>query len=117
MRENSFTLTDYLTQFEALKKMGGAGALMNMLPGMGGKLKLREGDFDEKKIERIRAIILSMTRKERDNPQIINSSRKRRIALGSGTTIQDINQLLKQFEQTKQFMKQMKGGKGKRLPF
>ncbi len=117
MRENSFTLTDYLMQFEALKKMGGAGALMNMLPGMGGKLKLREGDFDEKKIERIRAIILSMTRKERDNPQIINSSRKRRIALGSGTTIQDINQLLKQFEQTKQFMKQMKGGKGKRLPF
>ncbi len=117
MRENSFTLSDYLTQFEALKKMGGAGALLSMLPGAG-KMKLRESDFDEKKIERIRAIILSMTPKERDNPQIINYSRKKRIAMGSGTTLQDINQLLKQFEQTKQLMKQMKGGKGRmRLPF
>ena len=117
MRENSFTLSDYLTQFETLKKMGGAGALMSMLPGAG-KMKLREGDIDEKRIERTRAIILSMTQRERDNPQIINSSRKRRIALGSGTTVQDINQLLKQFDQTKQLMKQMKGGKGRmRLPF
>ena len=116
MRENSFTLADYLQQFEALKKMGGASALMGMLPGS--KLKLKEGDFDEKKMERTRAIILSMTPKERDNPQIINSSRKRRIALGSGTTVQEINQLLKQFEQTKLLMKQMNGGKGRmRLPF
>ena len=116
MRENSFTLADYLDQFEALKKMGGASALMSMLPGS--KLKIKEGDVDEKRIERIRAIILSMTPKERDNPSIINSSRKRRIALGSGTTVQEINQLLKQFEQTKLLMKQLKGGKGKmRLPF
>ena len=116
MRENSFTLTDYLDQFEALKKMGGASALIGMLPGS--KLKLKEGDLDEKKMERTRAIILSMTKKERDNPQIINSSRKRRIALGSGTTVQEINQLLKQFEQTKLLMKQMKSGKGRmRLPF
>ena len=116
MRENSFTLADYLQQFEALKKMGGASALMGMLPGS--KLRLKEGDFDEKKMERTRAIILSMTPRERDNPQIINSSRKRRIALGSGTTVQEINQLLKQFEQTKLLMKQMKGGKGRmRLPF
>ncbi len=116
MRENSFTLADYLDQFEALKKMGGASALMGMLPGS--KLKLKEGDLDEKKMERTRAIILSMTPKERDNPQIINSSRKRRIALGSGTTVQEINQLLKQFEQTKLLMKQFKNGKGKmRLPF
>ena len=116
MRENSFTLTDYLSQFEALKKMGGASALMGMLPGS--KLKLKEGDLDEKKMERTRAIILSMTPRERDNPQIINSSRKRRIALGSGTTVQEINQLLKQFEQTKLLMKQMKSGKGRmRLPF
>ncbi len=115
MRENSFTLADYLTQFETLKKMGGAGALMSMLPGAG---KLKEGDIDESKIERIRAIILSMTPKERDNPQIINSSRKRRIALGSGTTVQDINQLLKQFEQTKELMKRFRNGKGKmKLPF
>ena len=116
MRENSFTLTDYLDQFEALKKMGGASALMSMLPGS--KLKIKEGDLDEKRIERTRAIILSMTPKERDNPQIINSSRKRRIALGSGTTVQEINQLLKQFDQTKLLMKQMKSGKGRmRLPF
>ena len=116
MRENSFTLADYLSQFEALKKMGGASALMGMLPGS--KLKLKESDLDEKKMERTRAIILSMTPKERDNPQIINSSRKRRIALGSGTTVQEINQLLKQFEQTKLLMKQMKSGKGRmRLPF
>ncbi|MGN0823350.1 MAG: signal recognition particle protein [Candidatus Gallimonas sp.] len=117
MRDASFTLDDYLTQFEALKKMGGAGALMSMLPGAG-KLKLKEGDLDERKIERTKAIILSMTRKERENPQIINASRKRRIAAGSGTSVQEINQLLKQFDQTKQLMKQMKGGKGKmRLPF
>ncbi len=115
MRENSFTLSDYLTQFEALKRMGGAGALMSMLPNAG-KLKLKEGDVDEKRIERMKSIILSMTPSERDNPQIINSSRKRRIALGSGTTVQEINQLLKQYEQTKQLMKQMKGGK-RRLPF
>ena len=117
MRESSFTLTDYLAQFETLKKMGGAGALMNMLPGAG-KLKLSEADVDEKRLERTKAIILSMTPKERDNPQIINSPRKRRIALGSGTSVQEGNQLLKQFDQAKQLMKQLKGGKGKlRLPF
>ncbi len=117
MRDASFTLTDYLQQFEALKKMGGAGALMSMLPGAG-KFKVSEKDLDEKRIERTKAIILSMTPRERDNPQIINSQRKRRIALGSGTTVQEINQLLKQFDQTKQLMKQFKGGKGKmRMPF
>ena len=117
MRENSFTLTDYLAQFDALKKMGGASALASMLPGMG-KLKLSEKDLDEKKMERTKAIILSMTPRERDNPQIVNSSRKRRIALGSGTTVQEINPLLKQFEQTKLLMKQMRNGKGRgRLPF
>ena len=120
MRESSFTLSDYLAQFEMLKKMGGASALMSMLPGMG-KLKVSEGDIDEKRIDRIRAIILSMTPKERDNPQIINSSRKKRIAAGSGTNVQEINQLLKQYEQTRALMKQLKGGKGGkgklRLPF
>ena len=117
MREANFTLTDYLQQFEALKKMGGVGALASMLPGAG-KMKLSEKDLDEKRMERTKAIILSMTPRERDNPQIINSSRKLRIALGSGTTVQEINQLLKQFDQTKQLMKQFKGGKGrKRFPF
>ena len=117
MRDASFTLTDYLDQFEALKKMGCAGALASMLPGMG-KMKINEADIDEKRIERMKAIILSMTPKERDNPQIINSSRKRRIALGSGANVQEINKLLKQFSDTKELMKRMRGGKGKmRLPF
>ncbi len=114
MLENSFTLEDYLVQFESMKKMGGAQALLSMMPGMGGKL--RAEDIDEKRIERTKAIILSMTKKERNDPAVINSSRKKRIALGSGTSVQEINQLLKQFEQTKQLMKQLKSGK-RRLPF
>ncbi len=117
MRENSFTLSDYLAQFEALKKMGGASALMSMLPGAG-KFKIDDDAVNEKHIERVKAIILSMTPAERENPQIIESRRKKRIAAGSGTSVQEVNQLLKQYEQTKQLMKQMKGGKGKmRLPF
>ncbi|MGN0804738.1 MAG: signal recognition particle protein [Candidatus Coproplasma sp.] len=114
MLENSFTLEDYLTQFESMKKMGGAQALISMMPGLSGKIK--EGDIDEKRIERTKAIILSMTPAERNDPAIINSSRKKRIASGSGTTVQEINQLLKQYEQTKVLMKQLKGGK-RRLPF
>ena len=117
MFENSFTLTDYLEQFAMMKKMGGAQAMLSMMPGMN-KLKIGEGDIDEKRIERTRAMILSMTKQERDNPSIIDSKRKRRIAAGSGTTVQEINQLLKQFEQTKMLMKQLKGGKGRfRMPF
>ena len=114
MLENSFTLEDFLTQFESMKKMGGAQALVSMMPGLGGKIK--DGDIDEKKMERTKAIILSMTKKERAEPSIINSSRKKRIAAGSGTTVQEINQLLKQFEQTKMLMKQLRSGK-RRLPF
>lgn len=117
MKENSFTLNDYLEQFAMLKKMGGAQSLMSMLPGMG-KMKVSEKDIDEKKIEHTKAMILSMTQSERDNPSIIDSKRKRRIAAGSGTSVQEINQLLKQFEQTKMLMKQLKGGKGRlRMPF
>ena len=117
MLANTFTLSDYLEQFSMMKKMGGAGAMLSMLPGAG-KLKVNESDLDEKKLERTKAIILSMTKAERDNPSIIDSKRKRRIASGSGTSVQDVNQLLKQFEQTKLLMKQLKGGRGKfRLPF
>ncbi len=114
MLENSFTLEDYLTQFESMKKMGGAQALVSMMPGLSGKVK--DGDIDESRIERTKAIILSMTPKERNDPSIINSSRKKRIAAGSGTSVQEINQLLKQFEQTKMLMKQLRSGK-RRLPF
>ena len=114
MLENAFTLEDYLEQFESMKKMGGAQALVSMMPGLSGKVK--DGDIDESKLERTKAIILSMTPRERTDPSIINSSRKKRIAAGSGTSVQEINQLLKQFDQTKQLIKQLKGGK-RRLPF
>ena len=110
-RENSFTLEDYLTQFETMNKMGGIKDILSMLPGMGGKLKIREEDIDERKMLQTKAIIQSMTKRERENPQIINSSRKIRIAKGSGTTVQDVNRLLKQFEQSKLMMKQMKNNK------
>ncbi len=110
-RENSFTLDDFLMQFEAMKKMGGIRNIIGMLPGMGGKLKIREEDIDEKKMLSMKAVIQSMTMRERENPQIINSSRKTRIAQGSGTSVQEVNRVLKQFEQTKQMMKQMRGNK------
>ena len=117
MKENSFTLSDYLEQFAMMKKMGGAQAMLSMLPGAG-KLKVNESDIDEKKMEHTKAIILSMTMAERENPAIIDSKRKRRIAAGSGRSVQEVNQLLKQFEQTKLLMKQLKGNKGRmRLPF
>ena len=100
-----------------MKNMGGAQAMLPMMPGAN---NIKADDIDEKKLERTKAIILSMTKLERDNPSVIDSKRKRRIAAGSGTTVQEVNQLLKQFEQTKVLMKQLKGNKkgGKfRLPF
>ncbi len=110
-RENSFTLDDYLSQFETMNKMGGIKDVLAMLPGMGSKIKIRDEDIDEKKIARTKAIIQSMTMYERENPSVINSSRKNRIANGSGTSVQEVNRLLKQFEQTKIMMKQMKNNK------
>ena len=116
-RENAFTLDDFLVQFDSIKKMGSISELLNMVPGMS-KLKVSEKDIDEKRIDRFRAIICSMTKKERENPDIIKASRKKRIADGSGCSIQEVNQLLKQFEQMKQMMKSMNGKGGKmRLPF
>ena len=111
LRENSFTLDDYLMQFDAMKKMGGIKNVISMMPGMSNKVKINDGDIDEKKLLSMKAIIQSMTKKERDNPSIINFSRKTRIANGSGTSVQEVNKLLKQFEQTKQMMKQMKNNK------
>ena len=110
-RENSFTLSDFLTQFETMKKMGGIKDVISMLPGMGSKFKIREEDVDEKKMLSMKAVIQSMTVKERENPAIINYSRKVRIANGSGTSVQEVNRVLKQYEQTKQMMKQMKNNK------
>ncbi len=108
-REASFTLDDFLVQFESLKKMGNMSDLIGMIPGLG-NLKLSEKDIDEARMEKFKAIIHSMTKQERDKPEIIKSSRRKRIADGSGTSIQDVNQLLKQFDQTKELMKRMKNG-------
>ena len=113
LRRNAFTLEDYLEQFEAMKKMGGLSSILSMLPGMGmgGKLKIKPEDLDEKRIEKVKAIILSMTPKERRDPTILNSSRKQRIAKGAGTDVVEVNRLLKQYDQTKLMMKQMKNNK------
>ncbi len=110
-RENSFTFDDYLAQIDSVKKMGNIKDILGMIPGVGGKIK--NLDIDEKQIYVNKAIIQSMTPKERKNPEIIKASRRQRIANGSGTTIQQVNQLLKQFEQSKELMKQMKSGKFK----
>ena len=91
--------------------MGGIKDILAMIPGMGSKFKIKEDDIDEKKMLTMKAIIQSMTPKERDNPNIINSSRKNRIAKGSGTSVQEVNRVLKQFEQTKMMMKQMKNNR------
>jgi len=103
-----FTLDDLLSQLRQIKKMGGMSGMMNFLPGMGKmKDKLAEANIDERMIARQEAIILSMTREERRNPDIIKARRKVRIASGSGTQVQDVNKLLKQFEQMRDMMKQM----------
>ena len=107
-RENSFTLDDYLVQFDQVRKMGNVNDLLAMIPGMN---KMKIGQIDENALAKNKAIIQSMTKKERNNPDIIKGSQKRRIAAGSGTTIQDVNILLKQFTQAKEMMKQMKSGR------
>ena len=106
-REASFDLEDFLTQIQAVKKMGSLSQIMDMIPGMGQmSSKLKAGALDDNQISRVEAIIRSMTREERQKPDIINGSR-RRIAAGSGTTPQDINQLLNQFRQTQKMMRQL----------
>ena len=108
IKERSFNLEDYLEQLESVKKMGGIGDMMKMLPGFAGKVKSE--DLDEEKLLKAKVIIQSMTPKERRNPEIIKGSRRKRIALGSGTSIQDVNQLLKQFELMKEMMNRMQKG-------
>lgn len=115
LKEAEFTLEDFLDQLEQLKKMGPLDQILGMLPGMGPVKQLKNLEVDEKHLTRIEAIINSMTPEERRNPQIIGGSRRKRIARGSGTRVQDVNRLLKQFEQTRQLMKQLAGPeKGRR---
>ena len=112
MRKQQFDLDDFLTQMQQVKKMGPIKNLLGMMPGIDAKA-LDNADIDERKLDRVEAIIKSMTKKERSNPAIINSSRKRRIAEGSGTNMAQVNALLKQFEQMQKMMKQL-NGKGAR---
>ena len=114
-KENNFTFEDYLSQMENINKMGNINDLIGMIPGLSSKLKGVQ--IDEAELAKNKAIIQSMTTKERRNPDLIKSGQKRRIADGSGTQIQDVNRLIKQFEQSKVMMKQMKNGGLKRFKF
>ncbi|MBQ4631337.1 MAG: signal recognition particle protein [Clostridia bacterium] len=108
--KSQFTLDDYLAQMQQMKKMGPLGDLLKMIPGVN-SAALQNANIDERKLGRIEAMITSMTKKERSNPEILNSSRKKRIADGSGTKVQDVNMFLKQFEQMQKMMKQFSNPK------
>ncbi len=116
LRKEDFTLDDFMDQLQQVRKLGSFEQILSMLPGMGNLTKkLQDVEFDEKEIKHIEAIIRSMTKKERRDPSIINGSRRKRIALGSGTRVQDVNKLLKQFAEARKMMKRFqemqKGGK------
>ena len=126
MKKAQFDFNDYLDSMEQMRNMGGISSILNMLPGVGAKMKGQdlESMVDEKDMARKEAIVLSMTPKERETPDLINPSRKQRIAKGAGVDIAEVNRFIKQFEQSRKMMKQMtgmvgKGGKrgGFKLPF
>lgn len=123
MRTEEFTFEEFLEQLRQVRKLGPLDQLLGMLPGMGNMKKMQGLEVNDKEMKRVEAIILSMTKKERRNPNIIDGSRRRRIASGSGTQVQDVNRLLKQFGEVKKMMKQIQGmqksgKKGKfKLPF
>ena len=112
MQANKFDMNDLLDQFHQIKKMGSLKSILSMLPGM--DKQLRDVDVDDRQLLRIEAIITSMTKKERAKPDIINASRRKRIAAGSGTKVEDVNRLLKQYEQMKKMFKQMNSPNAKR---
>ncbi|MDR2531836.1 MAG: signal recognition particle protein [Oscillospiraceae bacterium] len=116
LQENKFDLNDLYSQFEQLEKMGSISSVLKMIPGMGSKVK--DEDIDERKMPRMKAIISSMTKRERTKPALIDAKRKRRIAAGSGTRVEDVNELLRQYEMMRKMMGQFtgKGGKKKRMP-
>lgn len=117
IRQQEFTLEDFMEQTQQVRAMGPLEDLLGMIPGMGKHMKGLKADLDEKEIFRVEAIIKSMTPEERRNPSILNASRKKRVARGSGTRVQDVNRLLKQFEESRKLMKQiadMGAKKGKR---
>lgn len=109
LKKQSFDLEDYLSQLRQMKKMGSFSSILKMLPGMN---KLKDIEVDEKEFVRIEAIICSMTKEERQNPKVLNGSRRLRIAKGSGTTVEQINKFMKSFEMTQKMMKKMQSNKG-----
>ena len=109
LEKGKFDLEDFLEQMQSMKKMGGIKSMLSMLPGLSGK----DIDIDENAMKKPEAIIRSMTKKERRNPEILNASRRRRIAAGSGTTVQDVNQLIRNFENARNMIKQFGGSKNK----
>ena len=115
LAENKFDMNDLLDQFRQIKKMGSIKSILSMMPGM--ERQLRDVDIDERQMLRIEAVITSMTKKERAKPDIINASRRKRIAAGAGVKVEDVNRLMKQYEQMKKMFKQMnsKGGKRRML--
>jgi signal recognition particle subunit SRP54 len=114
LKKNSFDLDDFRSQLKQVKKLGGLEQIMGMIPGMG-KMKLPDAQVNEKELTKVDAIISSMTPRERTDYQIINGSRRARIAKGSGTQVQDVNRLLKQFAEMRKMMKSMAGGKMKMM--
>jgi signal recognition particle subunit SRP54 len=117
LRKNSFTLEDMLEQMEQVQKMGPIGQLIEMIPGMGGMAKQAQASVERGDLKRVQAIIRSMTPQERRDPNVLNGSRRRRIAQGSGTRLQDVNQLVKQFGELQKMMKQMSGARfPRRIP-
>jgi signal recognition particle subunit SRP54 len=114
LQRNQLTLEDFLAQMQQLKRMGPIGGLLEMIPGMGGAAKEAQQAVERGDLKRVEAIIQSMTLQERREPEILSSSRRKRVARGSGTTIQDVNRLIKQFGEMQRLMKQMSGAGGRR---
>ncbi len=124
LRKNELDLDDYLNQLEQMRKMGPLDQILGMIPGFSKIRQLRDADIDEKEMDRVMAIIRSMTKEERRDPDILNASRRRRIALGSGTSVQEVNKLIKQFDEMRKMMKSLTSaeqtgrmGRGNRIPF
>ena len=115
MAKNICTLDDFLKQMQQVRKLGPLQNILGMLPGMGQvKDQLKDIDLDSKEVRRVEAIIKSMTSAEREDPSILNGSRRKRIAMGSGTQVQEVNRLIKQFEEARKMMKRMSNMRGKK---
>ena len=115
MKKGKFDFNDYLESMKQMRKMGGIGSILGMLPGLGGKMSEIESMIDEKQIKQMEAIVLSMTKEERSDPKLLNPKRKHRIAKGAGVDIAVVNRFIKQFEQSQKMMKQFTGKKGRGL--